>query len=50
VLLGGAAMALLGFVVAWFIKAVPLRGGTPVAAGKDSEDTVVEAPLADAVS
>ncbi|HEY3748467.1 MAG TPA: MDR family MFS transporter [Pseudonocardiaceae bacterium] len=50
VLLGGAAMALLGFVVAWFIKAVPLRGGTPVAAGKDSEDTVAEAPLADAVS
>jgi hypothetical protein len=45
VLLGGAAMALLGFVVAWFIKAVPLRGGTPAPGAAE----VVEAPLADAV-
>jgi EmrB/QacA subfamily drug resistance transporter len=28
VLIGGAIMAALAFVTAWFIKAVPLRGGT----------------------
>ncbi|HEX5403339.1 MAG TPA: MDR family MFS transporter [Pseudonocardiaceae bacterium] len=47
VLLGGAAMALLGFVVAWFIKAVPLRGSTPVAAS--TESTAAQTPLVDAV-
>ncbi|HEX3591751.1 MAG TPA: MDR family MFS transporter [Pseudonocardiaceae bacterium] len=31
VLIGGAIMAAVGFVVAWFIKAVPLRGGSPAA-------------------
>jgi hypothetical protein len=31
VLIGGAIMALLGFVVSWFVRAVPLRGGPAVA-------------------
>ena len=39
VLIGGAIMGLLAFVVAWFIKHEPLRGSDPV--------TPVEAPVAD---
>ncbi len=31
VLIGGAVMAALGFLVAWFVRAEPLRGGDPVA-------------------
>jgi EmrB/QacA subfamily drug resistance transporter len=38
VLIGGAIMALFGFLVAWFVKAVPLRGG---AAPTDPEPAVV---------
>jgi EmrB/QacA subfamily drug resistance transporter len=45
VLIGGAAMGVLAFVVAWFIKAVPLRSGpaTPVS---DSTDAIVESSIA----
>ncbi len=32
VLIGGAVMALLAFLVSWFIRAVPLRGGPAAAA------------------
>jgi hypothetical protein len=40
VLVGGAIMAVLGFVVAWFIRAEPLRG-TPTAPIATSEPPVV---------
>jgi EmrB/QacA subfamily drug resistance transporter len=43
-LIGGAAMALVAFVVAWFVKAVPLRTST-----KTVDQPVVEPELAVAV-
>jgi hypothetical protein len=59
VLIGGAIMALFGFIVAWFIKAVPLRGaaavpaapatpGTPAGTTVETEANV-EAKVEDAV-
>jgi hypothetical protein len=45
VLLGGAVMAAIGFLVAWFVKAEPLRATpTPAPASQnESEDVVVAA-------
>jgi EmrB/QacA subfamily drug resistance transporter len=45
VLIGGAVMAAIGFVVAWFIKAVPLRSSTTPApeAEKEAEPVAVTA-------
>jgi hypothetical protein len=40
VLIGGAIMAALGFLVAWFIRAETLRGGAP--ATPVSQETVTD--------
>jgi hypothetical protein len=42
VLIGGAVMALLGFVVAWFVKAEPLRGGAAPASVPEPVSDVPE--------
>jgi EmrB/QacA subfamily drug resistance transporter len=42
VLIGGAIMALLGFAVSWFVKAVPLRGGASPAQDTTAPTPVVE--------
>jgi EmrB/QacA subfamily drug resistance transporter len=41
-MLGGAALALLGFVVAFFVKEVPLRSGRAPATPTEAEATVAE--------
>ncbi|HEX4724727.1 MAG TPA: MDR family MFS transporter [Pseudonocardiaceae bacterium] len=48
VLIGGAAMAALGFLVAWFIRAETLRGGdtsTPETLTDDIEEPAVALPV-----
>ena len=42
-LIGGAAMAALGFLVAWFVKAEPLRGSdSPAPVGETVTDEIAE--------
>ena len=43
--LGGGNLA-VGFVVAWFIQAVPLRGGSPVAAAEPAVEDAVPSTIA----
>ncbi|MEV4258342.1 MDR family MFS transporter [Spirillospora sp. NPDC049652] len=42
VAIGGAVLAALAFVAAWFIKEVPLRGSGPAAKGSGAEETAVD--------
>jgi hypothetical protein len=46
VLIGGAIMALFGFIVAWFVKAVPLRGAAAAPAAPAAADAEVAAGVA----
>ncbi|MCW2863608.1 MAG: drug resistance transporter, EmrB/QacA subfamily [Actinoallomurus sp.] len=45
-MIGGAVLAFLGFVIAWFIREVPLRGGPGT---KSSPDPAVQEALAEPV-
>jgi EmrB/QacA subfamily drug resistance transporter len=45
-MIGGAILAALGFVVAWFVREVPLRGGP---GAKPSQDAAVQEALAEPV-
>ncbi|HEY0542722.1 MAG TPA: MDR family MFS transporter [Actinoallomurus sp.] len=45
-MIGGAVLAFLGFVIAWFIREVPLRGGPGT---KSSPDPAVQEALAESV-
>ncbi|MET9882343.1 MDR family MFS transporter [Streptomyces sp. NPDC006430] len=40
----GAAIAVLGFAAAWFVKEVPLRGAGPASAGGAGEGKAAQAP------